>query len=179
MELQWRTVNFLNAVSSQNSGVDRSKERKTRGPNVHVNCADPLADIYTFIFSVSLQLHKVPSLWKDFNSVPGPKPPKSLDDFRPVALTSLVLKFRLIWWEPRLLPVFYSLTFHLAFNQPHIWHSRLLQWNTSRLSPFHLYCLFCTQTSVAANMWAITSWNLQTTPEWCPCRAVTTLAMAM
>lgn len=99
---------FKNAVSSQNSVVDRSKvcklfrgvkERKSPGPDgiggrVLKNCADQLADIFTFIFSISLQLHKVPSLWKDSIIVPVPKSasPKSLNGFRPVALTSLVMK---------------------------------------------------------------------------------------
>ncbi len=83
---------FKNAVSSQNSVVDRSKvcklfrgvkERKSPGPDgiggrVLKNCADQLADIFTFIFSMSLQLHKVPSLWKDFVPVPKSASPTSL-----------------------------------------------------------------------------------------------------
>lgn len=75
---------------------------------VLLNCADPLADIFTFIFSASLHLPKVPSLWKDFFSVPVAKSasPKSLDDFRLVALTSPVIKSRLTLREPRLLHVF-------------------------------------------------------------------------
>lgn len=82
-----------------------------------LNCADPLPDMFTFSFSVSLHLHKVLSLWKDSFSVPVPTSasPKSLDDFRPVALTSPVMKSRLILREPTLLPVFYS-SFHLLLT---------------------------------------------------------------
>lgn len=100
---------FKNTVSSQNSVVvDRNtvcrlfqcvRERKSpgldgTGGQVLKNCAVQLADIFSFIFSMSLQLHKVPSLWKNSIIVPVPKyaSPKSLNDFRPVALTSLVMK---------------------------------------------------------------------------------------
>ena len=58
------------------------------------SCAEELAGIFTLIFRKSLQLCSVPRLWKDSIIVPVPKirAPKTLNDFRPVALTSLVMK---------------------------------------------------------------------------------------
>ena len=77
----------------------RVKERKSPGPDgiggrVLRNCAEQLAGIFSFIFSWSLQTHSVPRLWKDSIIVPVPKNKctKTLNDFRPVALTSLVMK---------------------------------------------------------------------------------------
>jgi len=75
------------------------KERKSPGPDniggrLIKSCAEPLSDILAFIFNKSLQLHRVPHLWKESVIVPVPKinVPKSLNDFRPVALTSLIMK---------------------------------------------------------------------------------------
>ena len=53
-----------------------------------------LANIFCFIFQLSLQLHKVPRLWKDSIISPVPKnnTHKALNDFRPVALTCLAMK---------------------------------------------------------------------------------------
>ena len=50
------------------------------------NCGEQLADIFCFIFMLSLQLHKAPCLSKDCILVPVPKnkAPKSLNDYRPV-----------------------------------------------------------------------------------------------
>ena len=58
------------------------------------NWAVQLANIFCFIFQLSLQLHKVPCHWKDFIIVPVPKnkTPKAINDFRPVALTCLAMK---------------------------------------------------------------------------------------
>lgn len=54
------------------------------------NCAERLADI----FSWSLQVHRVPRLWKVSVIIPVPKSTstKTLNNFRPMALTSLVMK---------------------------------------------------------------------------------------
>lgn len=75
------------------------KERKSPGPDgiggwVLRNCAKQLVDIFSFIFSWSLQLHMVPWFWKDSVIIPVPnsKSPKILNDFRPMSLTSLVMK---------------------------------------------------------------------------------------
>ncbi len=75
------------------------KERKSPGPDnisgrLLKNCAAPLSDIFSFIYCKSLQLARVPSIWKNSVIVPVPKTkhPKSLNDFRPIALTSLAMK---------------------------------------------------------------------------------------
>lgn len=57
-------------------------------------CADQLCDIFQNIFNLSLIQQKVPKIWKHSTIVPIAKcnRPKTLNDFRPVALTSLVMK---------------------------------------------------------------------------------------
>ena len=76
-----------------------TKAKKSPGPDgisgrLLKHCSEQLTDIFTFIFSLSRQLHIVPRLWKDSFIIPIPKsnPPKALKDLRPVALTSLVMK---------------------------------------------------------------------------------------
>lgn len=54
------------------------KERKSTRPEgirgrVLKNCALQLADIFSYIFQLSLKLHTVPCLWKDSVIVPVPK----------------------------------------------------------------------------------------------------------
>ena len=75
------------------------KERKSPGPDniggrLLKSCAEPLSDLVALIFNKSLQSHRVPHLWKESVIVPVPKikAPKSLNDFTPVALTSLIMK---------------------------------------------------------------------------------------
>lgn len=75
------------------------RERKSPGPDgiwgrILKNCAEQLADIFCFIFKMSLNLHKVPRLWKESIIVPVPKNkvPKSLNEYRPLALASLIMK---------------------------------------------------------------------------------------
>lgn len=55
---------------------------------------DQLSDIFHYIFTQSLKLHKVPELWKHSVIAPVGKSntPKALNNFRPVALTSLVME---------------------------------------------------------------------------------------
>ncbi len=57
-------------------------------------CADQLAPIFTQIFNRSLELCEVPSCFKCSTIIPVPKKPKitGLNDYRPVALTSVVMK---------------------------------------------------------------------------------------
>ena len=57
-------------------------------------CADQLAPIFTQIFNRSLELCKVPSCFKLSTIIPIPKKPTitGLNDYRPVALTSVVMK---------------------------------------------------------------------------------------
>ena len=59
-----------------------------------MNCATQLSGICHSIFQGSLSLQKVPTLWKMSIVVPVPKKsrPSSPNDFRPVALTSHVMK---------------------------------------------------------------------------------------
>ncbi len=57
-------------------------------------CADQLAPIFTQIFNRSLELCEVPSCFKCSTIIPVPKKPKitGLNDYRPVALTSVAMK---------------------------------------------------------------------------------------
>lgn len=71
-----------------------TKERKSFGPDgfggrIVKNYAEQLANIFCFIFSASVELHRVPGIWKDSVVVPVPK---IINDYRPVALTSLIIK---------------------------------------------------------------------------------------
>ena len=73
--------------------------RKSQGPdnicgNVLKYCAEQLAPVFTPIFQSSLDQHTVPLLWKTSTIVPIPKIPRPLEpkDYRPIALTSLVMK---------------------------------------------------------------------------------------
>ena len=73
--------------------------KKSPGPDgisgqVLKNCATHLSGIFHLIFQVSLTLQKIPTLWKTSTVIPVPKKPRpaSPNDFRPVALTSHVMK---------------------------------------------------------------------------------------
>ncbi len=75
------------------------KRRKAPGPDGVTpaclkSCADQLAPIFTQIFNTSLELCEVPSCFKRSTIIPVPKKPKitGLNDYRPVALTSVVMK---------------------------------------------------------------------------------------
>ncbi len=77
----------------------RNKRRKAPGPDgvspaCLKSCADQLAPIFTQIFNRSLELCEVPSCFKRSTIIPVPKKPKitGLNDYRPVALTSVVMK---------------------------------------------------------------------------------------
>ena len=72
--------------------------RKASGPD-HVSpkvlklCSDQLSYIFTFIMNLSMESHSVPSLWKRSVILPIPKRPITvLNDFRPIALTSVAMK---------------------------------------------------------------------------------------
>ena len=58
------------------------------------NCGLFLSDIFSYIFRFSLSQMNAPLVWKESVIVPVAKipSPKELNDFRPVALTSLVMK---------------------------------------------------------------------------------------
>lgn len=73
--------------------------RKAAGPDgvssrLLKACAEELGDPLQQVFNLSLRLGRVPSLWKTSCIVPVPKKnrPSVLNDYRPVALTSQVMK---------------------------------------------------------------------------------------
>ncbi len=77
----------------------KNKRRKASGPDgvsptCLKTCADQLAPIFTQIFNRSLELCEVPSCFKCSTIIPIPKKPKitGLNDYRPVALTSVAMK---------------------------------------------------------------------------------------
>ena len=62
-------------------------------------CANELATVFTYLFNASLNLHIVPVCFKAASIIPVPKKSKAtaLNDFRPVALTSVVMKVFQPW----------------------------------------------------------------------------------
>ena len=73
--------------------------RKATGPDnisprLLKNCADQLSGVFTHIFNLSLSHCTVPQCFKKSTIIPVPKKPtiSSLNDYRPVALTSVVMK---------------------------------------------------------------------------------------
>ncbi|KAK3548145.1 hypothetical protein QTP70_004851 [Hemibagrus guttatus] len=73
--------------------------RKAAGPNgipgrVLKDCVDQLAGVFTRIFNQSLSQSTVPPCLKSSTIIPLPKKPhiSSLNDYRPVALTPVVMK---------------------------------------------------------------------------------------
>ena len=77
----------------------RLKENKAAGPDrlrprLLKRCSSELASVFAQIFNWSLQTFKVPSTYKLSNIIPVPKSSSAelLNDFRPVALTSCVMK---------------------------------------------------------------------------------------
>lgn len=77
----------------------KNKKRKAAGPDgvtpaVLKHCAAQLAPIFTFIFNCSLSQCTVPKCFKDSVIIPVPKTNKisCLNDYRPIALTSVVMK---------------------------------------------------------------------------------------
>ncbi len=77
----------------------KQKRRKAPGqdgvtPACLKTCADQLAHIFSQIFNRSLELCEVPACFKRSTIIPIPKKPKitGLNDYRPVALTSVVMK---------------------------------------------------------------------------------------
>ncbi len=73
--------------------------RKAAGPDgitgrVLRSCADQLAGLFTSIFNESLATSVIPTSFKKSVIIPVPKnnKPSCLNDYRPVALTSIVVK---------------------------------------------------------------------------------------
>ncbi len=78
----------------------KQKRKKAPGPDCVTqvclkSCADQLVPIFTQIFNRSLELCEVPSCFKRSTIIPIPKKSKitGLNDYRPVALTSVVMKY--------------------------------------------------------------------------------------
>ncbi len=77
----------------------KQKRKKAPGPDCFTpvclkSCADQLAPIFIKIFNRSLELCKVPSCFKCSTIIPIPKKSKitGINDYRPVAQTSVVMK---------------------------------------------------------------------------------------
>ena len=77
----------------------RMKARKTAGPDgissrLLKSCANELSGVMEHVFNLSLELKVVPQIWKTSCVVPVPKTldPKDLSSYRPVALTSHLMK---------------------------------------------------------------------------------------
>nr|XP_054594642.1 RNA-directed DNA polymerase from mobile element jockey isoform X1 [Nothobranchius furzeri] len=77
----------------------RINGRKAAGPDgisawVVRSCADQLCEVIGHLFNLSLRLGRVPKLWKTSCVVPVPKTtrPKDFNSYRPVALTSHLMK---------------------------------------------------------------------------------------
>jgi hypothetical protein len=79
---------FRNAHPRKAAGPDKLK------PSLLKVCADQLAGIFCTLFNLSLSESIVPSIWKTSCIVPVPKksPVTAMNDLRPVALTSAVMK---------------------------------------------------------------------------------------
>ena len=79
--------------------LKKQSSRKAAGPdNISTStlkyCANVLATVFTYLFNASLNLHIAPVYFKAASIIPVHKKPKAtaLNDFRPVALTSVVMK---------------------------------------------------------------------------------------
>ena len=84
---------------SVRSTLLRINPRKAAGPDnipgrVLKDCAEELTDVLTDIFNISLSQAVVPSCFKETTIIPVPKKssPSGFNDYRPVALTSTIMK---------------------------------------------------------------------------------------
>ncbi len=96
-----RSDNHVITVSEDEvrRALKRVNVRKAAGPDgitarVLGSCADQLAGLFTSIFNESLATSVVPTSFKKSIIIPVPKnnKPSCLNDYRPVALTSIVMK---------------------------------------------------------------------------------------
>ena len=57
-------------------------------------CASQLCYIYSYIFNLSLSSSTIPNIWKTSKIIPVPKKEKTttMNDLRPIALTSVIMK---------------------------------------------------------------------------------------
>uniref|UniRef100_A0A8C8DGK4 Reverse transcriptase domain-containing protein n=1 Tax=Oryzias sinensis TaxID=183150 RepID=A0A8C8DGK4_9TELE len=87
------------STAQVNKALRRINTRKATGPDnipgrALKACANELTDVLTSIFNLSLSQRVVPSCFKTTTIVPLPKksPPTCLNDYRPVALTQIIMK---------------------------------------------------------------------------------------
>ncbi|KAK3546968.1 hypothetical protein QTP86_007292 [Hemibagrus guttatus] len=90
---------FIISEHDVRKAFGRVKTRKAAGPDgitgrVLKACADQLAPVFTEIFNLSLEQSMIPTCFKQSTIVPVPKKPQPacLNDYRPVALTSVMMK---------------------------------------------------------------------------------------
>src|SRR4029434_10808564 len=94
------TVTTLSILERDvNSLFKRQNPRKAAGPDsvspsILKHCADQLSPVFTDIFNTSLEICHLPACFKSSTIIPVPKKTKvtGLNDYRPVALTSVVMK---------------------------------------------------------------------------------------
>lgn len=67
--------------------------KKAMGPFLLKTCAEELTPAWRLFFQQSITIQRVPTLWKSSFVIPIPKKANQTEnnDFRPVALTSLVM----------------------------------------------------------------------------------------
>ena len=83
-------------VKKMFSGVNANKSQghnEISGKIIKI-CYDELSFIFSYIFNMSLRLHTIPRIWKLSEIIPVPKKPRFqiMNDLRPVALTSIIMK---------------------------------------------------------------------------------------
>jgi hypothetical protein len=90
---------FVISESDVRKRFNKLKERKAPGPDgitprLLKNCASPLSEVFAGIYNWSLQLRKVPTVFKQATIIPVPKKNtvSTLNDYRPVALTAVPMK---------------------------------------------------------------------------------------
>ena len=126
------------------AALSRTNPRKAAGPDgipgcVLSACAEQLTGILTDIFNLSLAHAKIPSCFKSTSIVPVPKHalPACLNDYRPVAHTSTIMKcferLVLVHLESRIPPTLDPYQFAYRQNRstgvrttPSLQHSTLL-----------------------------------------------------
>jgi hypothetical protein len=86
-------------IAEVNAALGRCVPGKASGPDsvptkILKSCANQLADIFHTLFNRCLAAGYIPQLWRRSEVVPVPKKPKpsALNDYRPIALTSVVMK---------------------------------------------------------------------------------------
>ena len=86
-------------VADVRAAFSKVNPRKATGPDgvpgrVLRSCVDQLAGVFADIFNLSLQQSEVPICFKKMTIIPVPKKNQAacLNDYRPVALTSIIMK---------------------------------------------------------------------------------------